>query len=278
MHRVSYPMLLVLFFGYFSFSQADQTAPLEQLQSLSGVHYHKLETKQPDRKYHIFVKLPRDYSDDQQYPTVYLLDGGVTFPLLTAYHRYLSLTEEVPATLIVGISYGTDDWRQGNMRNTDFTVASDEVEYYGGAPEFQQFLSKQLLPLIEQNYSSRPDRRVIFGQSLGGRFVLYSALTEPGMFWGHIASNAALHDTLAFFLSWRGMNTLPDSKASRVFMAHASDDDRRFWEPRQKWIEHWTAENSRPPWQLEIRNLAGHSHTSSVPAAYRLGMAWLFSN
>jgi predicted alpha/beta superfamily hydrolase len=36
-------------------------------------------------------------------------------------------------------------------------------------------------------------------QGLGGQFVLYTALTRPDLFWGHIASNPALHRNLPFY-------------------------------------------------------------------------------
>jgi len=36
------------------------------------------------------------------------------------------LAEEIPEAILVGISYGTDDWQQGNLRSTDFTAPSAE--------------------------------------------------------------------------------------------------------------------------------------------------------
>jgi len=245
------------------------------LQGLGDVRYHEYESTGLDRTFHVFVRLPEEYDfSEGTLPTVYLLDGGITFPLLSAYYRYLRLGEEVPISILVGIAYGTDDWQQGNKRSTDYTAPSDEREFWGGAGRFQQMLADELLPFIESTYRSDPARRVLFGQSLGGQFVLYTAQTRPDLFWGHIASNPALHRNLDFFLATRPENATLDR--SKLFVAEATGDAEEFLEPRARWIEHWSVVDT-PPWELEIRRLDGHSHFSAVPAAFRQGMFWLFA-
>jgi predicted alpha/beta superfamily hydrolase len=222
------------------------------------------------------VRLPESYEEnsDRAYPTIYLLDGGTTFPMLAGYYRYLSLGEEVPELIVVGISYGTEDRKNGNNRSHDFTAPSSEREHWGGAADFQKMLRTELLPLIEKTYRSDPKRRGIFGQSLGGQFVIFTALTEPILFWGHIASNPALHRNLAFFLA-----TPPQTKKGnrpKLFVSSGSDDDSRFREPALKWMSHWSTV-SPTPWDLETRSLVGHTHFSAATAAFRQGLIWLFS-
>ena len=99
---------------------------------------------------------------------------------------------------------GSDTFEGGNFRSTDYTAPSEERDYWGGAEKCQLFLSSELLPRIENDYRSDSSQRVIFGQSIGGQFVLYTALTESNLFWGHIASNPALHRNLPFFLQQHG--------------------------------------------------------------------------
>ena len=247
------------------------------LQGIGDSRYERIESETIGRGFHLYVMLPEGYEDqpDQQYPTVYVLDGGALFPLLTAYYRYLNFGEEVPDAIIVGISYGSATFEGGNYRSTDFTAPSDERDYWGGAGKLQDFLGDELLPHIEDKYRSRPDRRIIFGQSLGGQFVLYTALTDPDLFWGHIASNPALHRNLPFFLESHSVAN-STGESSRVFVASGSHDDPRFRAPALKWIEHWT-DSDAVPWQLETMTLDGHSHMSAPPASFREGMRWLFS-
>ena len=96
------------------------------LQSLGEVKYHELKSAQLGRPFHIFVDLPEDYQvSEQSYPTVYLLDGGNTFPLMSAYHHYLRFGDEAPAVILVGISYGADTFKEGNWRSTDYTAPSE---------------------------------------------------------------------------------------------------------------------------------------------------------
>jgi len=246
------------------------------LQSLGEVKYHELESSHLKRSFHVFVDLPEDYTEsDQSYPAIYLLDGGNTFPLMAAYHHYLRFEDETPRAILVGISYGADTFKEGNWRSTDYTAPSEEREFWGGAAIFQKVLQDELLPLIESVYRADPAHRIIFGHSLGGQFVLFNAVTKPELFSGHIASNPALHRNLPFFLNWQGENDMP-VQISKVFVSSGEFDDPVYREPTLEWIAHWQAITPRP-WILEARTLAGQTHLSATPEAFRQGMDWLFS-
>lgn len=248
----------------------------QYLQGIGDARYHRIESEIVGRGYHIYVKLPDNYDEagETSYPTVYVLDGGALFPLFAAYYRYLNFGDEIPDVIIVGISYGGDSHEEGNFRSTDYTAPSDERDYWGGAAIFQSFLGGELIPFIEDQYPSRPDQRVIFGQSIGGQFVLYTALTKPNLFWGHIASNPALHRNLPFFLEYYGRPS--EGGQSKLFVGSGTLDDARFREPAQAWIRHWSGSNDKP-WQLKTVNLEGQTHMSAPPVSFRQGMRWLFS-
>ena len=247
----------------------------EYLRGLGDTHYHHVESAIVGRDYHVFVMLPDGYdrAAKKQYPTIYLLDGGALFPILVGYYRYLLLGGEIPEAIIVGISYGTADFEQGNFRGTDYTAPSEERAYYGGAENFQRFLKNELMPLVEETYRSRSDRRIVFGQSIGGQFVIYSAQTDPTLFWGYIASNPALHRNLDYFLE---MNVAKQSN-SKLFVGNGTLNDQRFRIPAQSWIDHWAAVSEKP-WQLKTVELQDHTHMSTPPAAFRRGLHWLFQD
>jgi len=246
------------------------------LHGIGDTRYHHLESENVGRGYHIYVMLPDGYAANEsgEYPTLYVLDGGGLFPLFSAYYRYLRFSEEVPDSIIVGISYGTDLFEEGTFRSTDYSAPSTEREYWGGAANYQSFLSSELLPLIEKSYRADPARRIVFGQSMGGQFVLYTALTQPELFWGHIASNPALHRNLSFFLGRFG--DAQETGSSKLFVSSGTLDDPQFRQPAQEWIRHWNARIEKP-WQLKTIDLEGHTHMSAPPAAFRQGMHWLFS-
>jgi len=246
------------------------------MQGLGDTRYHHIESAAVGRGYHVYVMLPDGYDPtaDDMYPTIYVLDGGALFPLFAAYYRYLNFGEEIPDSIIVGVSYGSDTFEGGNFRSTDYTAPSDERDYWGGAKKFQSFLSDELIPMIEGNYQSRAYRRVIFGQSIGGQFVLYTALTKPHLFWGHVASNPALHRNLPFYLE-KHAEVTPGREQSRLFVADGTLNDAEYREPNLQWIDYWSERDDKP-WQLKTVDLEGHSHMSAPPASFRQGMYWLF--
>ncbi|MEM9333739.1 MAG: alpha/beta hydrolase-fold protein [Pseudomonadota bacterium] len=246
--------------------------PTSPLHGLRDIDYQRVESAELERGFHIYVSKPEGYADeDRDYPTLYLLDGGGLFPMLSAYYRYVEFSEDVPKMLIVGISYGSRNFAGGNYRSTDFTAPSIERDFWGGAPAFQSFLETSLIPLIEQKYRSDPDRRIVFGHSLGGQFSLYSAQTDPGLFWGHIASNPALHRNLDFYLA----TTPPAAAGARLFVGAGTNDDPQFREPLLLWIDHWT--RREPTLTLEVRQFEGHSHMSTPPYVFLEGIRWLFA-
>ena len=273
MNKYSIYLALCLLYNPFVVASVDSTF----MQGLGDSRYKLIDSKRVGRSYHLYIKLPDGYEESsEKYATIYLLDGGALFPLLSAYYQYLNFGEEVPDAIIVGISYGTVDPKKGNFRSTDYTAKSKEREYYGGAAKFQQFLSDELIPYIESTYRSRAERRIIFGQSIGGQFVLYTALTDPTLFWGHIASNPALHRNLPFFLEDHAKRD-PLQKRSSLFVSNGSMNDARFQVPALKWADYWVGREEKP-WLLKTMILEGESHMSAPPSSFRQGLHWLFSS
>ncbi len=113
-------------------------------------------------------------------------------------------------------------------------------------------------------------------KSLGGQFVLYSAFTDPNLFWGRISSNPALHRNLNYFLNLSIPGNQKTEKQSSLIVTSAENDDERFQIPRSIWIEHW---RSNHPTSLKITNfnIENHGHFSAVTESFRLGMKCLFN-
>ena len=255
-------------------STAAMADDFEFIQGLRDTEYQLVESDIVGRPFHIYVMLPETYGDepDRAYRTIYLLDGGSSFPLLAGYYRYLRFTDETEESIFVAISYGSNSFEGGNYRSTDFTAPSEERDWWGGAPRFQEFLADELMPMVESNYRSDAANRIIFGHSLGGQFVLYTAQTRPGLFRGHIASNPALHRNLGFYLE----PVSEKSSDSLLFIGTGSQDAERYREPLGRWIEHWTAVEDKP-WRLKVQVLADHTHVSAIPAAFWRGLVWFDS-
>lgn len=252
-------------------------ASIEYLPSIKNSQYFKHLSPSLKRAYHIYVRLPEsfDESSSQKYPTIYLLDGGITFPLLASYYQYLRFAEDLPEMIIVGISYGSNDFKNGNYRGTDFTAPAKSRSHYGGAAAFQKMLTSELLPLVEGHYPSDANKRILFGQSLGGQFVLFDALSQQQHFWSYIASNPALHRNLEFFLSSDISFKKGENSEVKVFVSRAENDDETFKIPADKWVKHWRSQKNKH-FILKETWIKNHNHFSIAPDSFRNGLIWIF--
>lgn len=250
-------------------------APIEFLQGLNNPHYFELKSKTLDRPFHVYVKLPPDYSTlTKKIPTIYLLDGGNLFPMLASYHQYLRFEETAPAVILVGISYGAVSFEGGNYRSTDFTAPAESRDYYGGAPLYLDMLENEIFPTIEADFRSDPTQRIIFGQSLGGQLVLYAATRRPHLFHGYIASNPALHRNLPFFLD---VEAAGPPGSARLYVSSGSQDEDRFRGPALAWIDRWQSVENKP-WALKVETLDGLGHFSAAPESFRRGLRWVLTS
>lgn len=247
--------------------------PLDYLPSLKG-DYFKHESVAVGRAFHIYVAYPESYEKEAKarYPVVYLLDGDSLFPMLATHHRFLNYDEQVPEAIVVGIAYGSFD-PSINKRLYDFSAPADDASSeHGGAPAFHSYLKNELIPEIDRRYRSDPDRRVLFGQSRGGYMVLYSAFTDPDLFWGRIVSNSAFDPGRKLFY----FKPASATKRDLGLVVTSSERDRPAGrEMALEWFNAWNARKDTP-WQLKTLTIEDGTHAADVTNSYRAGIVWLF--
>ena len=247
--------------------------PLDYLPALAG-DYFRIDSRHVGRAFHIYVRLPEGYDPEASatWPTVYLTDGDSLFPILAANHLFLTYDDRLPEAIVVGIAYGGFD-PAVNRRNIDFqSPGAGVTPERAGAEVFQRFLKTELIPGIERRYRSNPSRRVLFGQSRGGAFVLYSAVTDPDLFWGRIASNPSLTPGIESLLETAAPSEQPDPG---LVVVSGTRDRADLQAEAAQWLSAWEARPDKP-WRLRGVRLEGGTHAADAPAAYRLGMNWLF--
>lgn len=256
-------------------ANAPPAATIEHLPSLKG-DYFALVSQATGRTHHVYVRLPEghDAAANQRYPVVYVLDGDSLFPILAPTHLFLGYDEKLPEAIVVGIAYGGFD-PSINKRDVDFTgQGADTLPGQGGADDFQRFLRDQLLPEVEGRYRADATRRVLVGQSRGGYFVLWSALNDPDLFWGRIASNPAFAPAREQLFAAPAAYHRDDL---RVVVASGARDTAERVRNAGEWSATWKA---RPdaPWELELVVLPEGTHAASIGDAYRRAMLWLFKD
>ncbi len=238
-------------------------APLDHLPVLAG-DYFAIDSREANHRYHIYIRYPDGYADQpqQQFPIVYLLDGDSLFPHLASLQLFLHYDDKLPEALVVGVAYGSFDSPQ-NRRSQDFT---------DGATAFGNFLERELIPMVEGRVRARPDRRILFGQSRGGGYVLHSAFTNPDLFWGRIASNPTLDRLPA--LARRP--TAGKRADLRLLVTSGANDRPQYRAPMVRWIAEMKGKQGLP-WTLRTETIDGGTHAADAGRVYRLGMGWLLS-
>lgn len=274
-------LFIVFVFSLALSPAAAQEGNVDYLHGLNGSTTHTLTATATGQTYGIHVRLPEDYSETRRYPTIYLLDGGITYPLLGGYYRYLNLAGDVPNLIVVGIAYPGNSFPKGNLRGGDFTAPAESAAHFGGGPDFLDFFASDLFAFIEGKYAADPASRILFGQSLGGQFGILAAETRPELFYGIISSNPALHRNLEYFLAFAendvADNDVAPSHKTRLYVSLASNDDDRFRIPARRWAAHMRQQTGRP-YSLKIAEAKAHNHFSAAPEAFRNGLIWIFDN
>ncbi len=114
-----------------------------------------------DVSYPVDVYLPPDYhTSNEHYPIIYATDGQVIFPGLP----YL-LEDENAEAILVAISEGPE-----NRRSKDYLLP--------GARDYFNFLTAELIPLIESEYRIKEGSRSLVGTSFGGVFSIVAMLMD----------------------------------------------------------------------------------------------------
>lgn len=177
---------------------------------LAGVESRVITSSRTGRAYQVSVALPRGYQDSStSYPVVYSLDANGEFGIVVETARLLQIERLVPEVVIVGIGYPVGHYFDAiGKRALDLTVTKKDAELReifmkasrgfpppdgtGGAPGFLQFLTGELIPLIEAEYRVDPQNRALFGHSFGGLFAFYALLHGQGAFQRFIIASPAL--------------------------------------------------------------------------------------
>jgi predicted alpha/beta superfamily hydrolase len=140
----------------------------------------KSEILQEDRTINIW--LPADYEDSSKsYPVLYMLDADPLFFSKVALTVEELGGEYMPDMMVVGIA-NVD-------RNRDMFPNADGSK--SGADNFLSFITDELQPYINKNYSTA-DFEILAGQSGSGLFVTYAILSNPSSFNSYFAFSPAL--------------------------------------------------------------------------------------
>lgn len=169
-----------------------------------------------DVRYRVYTPPGYDTLDDL--PVIYVTDG----------HEYVdpergavpvvmdNLTAEgrIEPALVVFV----DPRRPGSGQNL-------REQQYVQNPDFAYFVAKELVPSIDAQYRTQPDRdhRIILGTSLGGLFATYLGLLHPEQF-GRLAIQSPAYwvSENASYWSGRSIYAMVEDAPDSLFQIHLS--------------------------------------------------------
>ncbi|PRP96026.1 alpha/beta hydrolase [Enhygromyxa salina] len=138
------------------------------------------------------VYLPLGYAQrDEQFPVLYLIDGGVEqdFLPVAGFAALATLSGQYREFIVVGI--------QTNERSYELTTPSEHrydvklIPHNGGADAFRSFITQEVQPLINERYRTSGEDTVL-GESLAGLFIVDTFLRAPESFDNYIAVSPSL--------------------------------------------------------------------------------------
>ncbi len=195
---------------------------------------YRFYSKPVNDTFSIFVKLPPAYDVKQKYPVVYVLDANFYYDMVAAMaYKYEDLGIINPA-IIVGIGY-KDFHTMDSLRDRDYSypaaLPNDSFIVSGGGAKFLHFISTELIPYVDKQYSTDTHNRILAGHSLGGLFTLY-ALSEylagrNNDFCSYIA--ASPHMRFANYYLLHQLDSLPAKNATtkaKVYVTYGGLEDK----------------------------------------------------
>ncbi|NRB52931.1 MAG: tetratricopeptide repeat protein [Saprospiraceae bacterium] len=187
---------ILSFFIFFQFNLSGQS--LKKGGEMSIGQTIEFESKILKENRQVFIHQPKGFwgMDEKMsnLPVVFVLDAETQFLHTVSTIDFLSAAplgnDLIPRSLIVGIP--------NTNRNRDLSpvkgmIANDSttLEITGGGGIFLDFLTEELIPFIESNYSTSKHRTLI-GHSLGGLITFEALLRKREYFDNYISIDPAL--------------------------------------------------------------------------------------
>jgi predicted alpha/beta superfamily hydrolase len=247
--------------------------------------------------------------DTTRFQVVYATDSNFTFEVLKGIAYCLQASGLVPRFILIGIGYPGDCPEAGALlRNRDMTFpgqprfpveppdmegvlwpAEGTPDFHGGEA-FQRFIELELIPFVDQRYSTVRGDRAYFGHSLGGGFGLTTLFTQPHLFNRYIISSPSvcyhgnggeqsdflIHDARRFVSNGRVAN------GARLYLSAGTEEEL---EPA---LAPWRMTSSfyrmaavleagaMPGLDLTTEAFAGERHMTVWPMAFTHGLQAIF--
>ncbi len=226
------------------------------------------EILQQDREFSVYFPPSYDTSVNQKYPVLYILDGDYNFQYVAGFLELQgAISEIIPEMILVAISgKGTQEYRKNCKPHIE------GVEDSGNAEEVANFIAQELIPYVNKNYKAA-DYKILGGHSVGGIFVINTAITHPDLFDNYIAISPAL---------WWAKNAMEDvmkktwgqtkSTTANVYISLANEEGMGVTEFLKKVPENIREQN------IKFQHFPNEIHNSVGLATYKWALDDIFKD
>jgi predicted alpha/beta superfamily hydrolase len=265
-------LISILAFCSYINSAYSQTPTLEQ----PGAKVLKFKSAINNHDYVLYIQLPEDYSNSaKRYPVVYALDGQWQFPLISGLRNGMYTDGFIPQLIIVGITW-PDDFI-GNRDRDFLPTPVNEFKNSDGASEFLKVIKNEITTKIDSTYRTDKKNNILYGDSSGGLFTLYTLFHEPGLFNSYIALSPPLwYDNQLIFKYEKEFAEKKPDLSIKLFIAFGGYEVEMNPGMFDKFYDQLKVSKYRG---LEIEKLVVDKtgHQTMVPYAAQRGMQYVFS-
>ena len=137
----------------------------QQLSPVVVGQSHTLTSEILQSERNLLISLPDDYQPNEKYPVLYVLDGKKWFLEAVSKRQILRSYDYVPPFIVVGVP--TDD--------------QPRYGFFNNAERLQNHLEQEVIPYIENQYSSSP-KRMVAGWQFASAFLIQTLAQKPTLF------------------------------------------------------------------------------------------------
>lgn len=254
------------------------------------------------------VWLPADYSAEKKYAVLYMHDGQMLFDAATTWNKQewqadeniskLLREKRIRDVIVVGI------WNNGEYRSSEYFpekalrylpaetrvfIVNEQLKGKPRADDYLKFLTAELKPYIDKNFSTLKDRQntFIMGSSMGGLISIYALCEFPKVFGG--AAGISTHlpltltekidaDTTAAGFRMYLEKTLPKADTRKIYFDHGDQTLDAYYPPLQKKVDKIMIRRGYTAQGWMTRSFPGENHSEiswakrlSIPLEFLLG-------
>lgn len=133
---------------------------------------------------------PSSAGGNGKYPVVYVLDGDEYATIATTSIRALASSARMPESIVVAI-VNSDRKRDLTPTLARTSELPPGISRAGGADAFLEYVSRELVPMINGRYRAQP-LRVVVGHSLGGLLAVRALAATPTLFRRYVLIDPSL--------------------------------------------------------------------------------------